>query len=100
MGMYSMDAASAFEKLRAEERFSQVNDETLRGLLLRIVKANDSYNDTLNEDDYYDDDEAYDRLCRAAAEGGTDLDTAEELVDAYMEINDEYLEALGLIEWE
>lgn len=99
MGKYSIDAISAFEKLRPCKEFASIPDARLRSLLEQIAEANESYTASLGEEAYFDDDEAFDTICDKVCGNDEALDVAE-LVNAYMDLNDEYLESLGLVEWE
>ncbi|MBE5804841.1 MAG: hypothetical protein E7316_10070 [Clostridiales bacterium] len=112
MNGYSKDDALAFILPRIDRKGHKALTFLIDQLIAQAIDADMAFmhaTGVLDEngdagDNYYDDDEAFEYIVEALAElNGFDPDMAVKvggLIDDYMELQQEYLEHAGLIDWE
>ena len=100
---FDFDAAREYvlNKFREQGDFSIFKDLLLEKMVETVLLCDRKYADSLPEDGYYDDDEAFDFLLEEMQRSFPDQKMyMMRFVEDYMEYNEEYLDRNGLIDWD
>ncbi len=100
---FDIDAAKKYvlDKFREQGDFSIFKEQLLDKMVNTVLLCDRKYAESIPDDGYYDDDEAFDHLLEEMQRSFPDQKMyMMRFVEDYMEYNEEYLDRNGLIDWD